>query len=697
MSKDERIENPKVREYIYDFFPKKTNSNPLFVKVFGKSFSRRQIRKELLTLYTDEPMGPECYLGYHTSGDKSITICKSSYQSSKDLLTPKDIETSIHIQETVVHESVHAILERNRRECKQRNIQSGTGILERYDNDSELGRGLNEGFTEWMCGQFGYETKSYKELTNFVRLIEVSIGTERTMELGKGDIERRLPEILGINVDEVRLLLAKSDSLYQANKQLTIYNGLKNYLDRKLHHSANYTQEELDADEKKYGPYIEGCIEFKGYLDYLNKNNLDISQETVYQWLKDSYIPSEETIKAKSIIDFESQILNTYFLKDIERVFETGENLSREDYLRYKKIVSLLATDYKIPDEIKKSKEKYTSLLVKDELKNITEKCLKRFALEDTEKYKNGRLSLSELIESAQELYLNEGDQVKHFKAFFDVVSPENSIKMTELCLYLSQALKRSEEKGKDAKTSLLKEIDGYGESRVYGITDDTRFLSIALIWGKGGICDSQHAIQDSCLESESQEPFFDLTDTGQYPKMLANFDKIKKAAFEKNPNCKIHIVSSEIIIENGDKCSFFHVCPNGDIVPMTVVSHNDLQFSERTKEERSQENQMLAVSEPSVGIFATFTNAIKKGLHRITSGRNGGRPNYIQENGEIPGKIQFSTRPPKSISTIDSYRVEDYDEKLKTSREEDETRAQNGSETKDTTIHENESGRDDN
>ena len=48
MSKDERIENPKVREYIYDFFPKKTNSNPLFVKVLEKVFQEDKLEKNCL-------------------------------------------------------------------------------------------------------------------------------------------------------------------------------------------------------------------------------------------------------------------------------------------------------------------------------------------------------------------------------------------------------------------------------------------------------------------------------------------------------------------------------------------------------------------------------------------------------------------------------------------------------------------------
>ena len=142
------IKNPEVREYVYQEIPRILNSNPFFIKVFGEGFAEKRIKSEIVTVYTDKEKEDSCE-GFHNSSQRSITICSSG--SDGALLTSNDIINNKNLQETVLHESIHAILEKTKRESIKHGIKSGTGILERYSNCNELGRGLNEGYTEWLC------------------------------------------------------------------------------------------------------------------------------------------------------------------------------------------------------------------------------------------------------------------------------------------------------------------------------------------------------------------------------------------------------------------------------------------------------------------------------------------------------------------------------------------------------------------
>ena len=142
-----RIENPKVKRYIVNFAVQKLNNCDLFVKVYGKNFARSRLDINLGTVYTNEEN--DDVKGYYTYEDYSVTICKGEENGS--ILTPEDIEQTPVCQATSLHELIHAILRRTKLECQLYGIEAGTGIVENYKKGTELGRGLNEGLTNWIC------------------------------------------------------------------------------------------------------------------------------------------------------------------------------------------------------------------------------------------------------------------------------------------------------------------------------------------------------------------------------------------------------------------------------------------------------------------------------------------------------------------------------------------------------------------
>ena len=227
MNKDKGVKNSKIRSYLYERIPEVLNKNPFFVKVYGKDFAKKRLKSGITTVYTNaEPQRKSC-LGYHVYSEKAIILC--SQEKDDKILTIDDIENDELLKEIILHECIHSILERTKKECFSYGIKNGTGLLERYyaneetGKESELGRGLNEGFTEWLCEKCGYKVLGYSELTNYIRLIELALGTEKVMEFGKGNIYERLPEIMNISYNEVVELLSLGDTLYSLDENINTF------------------------------------------------------------------------------------------------------------------------------------------------------------------------------------------------------------------------------------------------------------------------------------------------------------------------------------------------------------------------------------------------------------------------------------------------------------------------------------------
>ncbi len=206
----DRVENDEVKEYIIEFAIEKLEACDLFVQVFGKGFAKKRLDINLDKVYTNEVN--EKLGGYYDLKDSSVTICDKKPRERK--LTVRDIKNIIFLQEISLHELVHAILRRTRGECKKFKIMRGTGMQEDYADGSEIGRGLNEGLTNWICKMAGLNPRTYIRLTSFVEIIAGEIGEKNVMKLGKGNVKRRAPKLLGMKKAEAMQVIALADSIY---------------------------------------------------------------------------------------------------------------------------------------------------------------------------------------------------------------------------------------------------------------------------------------------------------------------------------------------------------------------------------------------------------------------------------------------------------------------------------------------------
>ena len=646
MEKSSRLDNTEIRNYIYKFVPDILNANETFVRVFGEKFASKKVRENVLYVYTNENSNMN-YSGYHRSKEKSITICSSG--KNNGVLSVEDIENSEDIKETALHEAIHAILERTKEECAQYNISGGTGLLETYIHTngerSEIGRGLNEGFTEWLCKQMGLKAPAYKELTDMVSLIETAIGTEKTMELGKGGICKNFPDILKMSQEDVLLLLSTSDHLYIVNDRLSKIRKVIDILSK----DEDVTQNEMTAENKEL---IEEYMQDPVFLHYAKTKGKEVTYETLKSYLKEERIPAEEEQKARTVISMESFLIDHYFINDFNE-FLNGEDISDEKFIKLCKVFSLLNTDlYNVPKNIDIKVRSSTSISIKEQFSKLAEQQIKKIAIREAEKHKNGEFDLQEFINLTNKICISNEFLDIYLNEFSNAISAEFSKDLKGIFRSLI----------KSDKTIPL------NDASIYKIVsaDPKKDISSLIIYDKENIISKffPNGIYtcDSVVSSVNDKVDFDFTLDGsiedEYKLAMANFMDLKRRVFSKNPNAKIHISSREIVVQDGDNVEFY-VINKGELVPMQIQKQLDLQFV-KDKKENTQEEKEESVIPVKTGFWQNLINKIKRKISQFKNRNNSETVNFGDElNGQVK-TINNSQNP------IDKYVVKDFDERRK-------------------------------
>ena len=252
------MENQEIRQYLINFAEKTINKCEAFTKVYGKDFVRKRLEKNLEKVYTDiSSSNPNTAL--YDMENSCITIF--SENNLDKLLTVADIENNKKLKHLILHESIHAIFRRTKEECQEFGIEDGTGILEFYSNEQELGRGFNEGLTEWICQKAGYGEQSYDSEKGIIKILELAIGEEAVMNLAKGDIKGNVAKILQMNEVECLQVMALVDNIYQN--------------ERKIHELGEMNSDNENIELDKSISNVESIL-FEKYF----KNEIEIALNT---------------------------------------------------------------------------------------------------------------------------------------------------------------------------------------------------------------------------------------------------------------------------------------------------------------------------------------------------------------------------------------------------------------------------------
>lgn len=251
------MENEEIKQYLIQFVENTLNDCEAFSKVYDKEFVKKQLAANLDKVISDIYVKGNCR-GMYNPKVKAIILFSEKEDSPP--LTISDIENDETLKHNILHEAIHAIFRKNEEQCKELGLKFGTGIDEMYPDGTGLGRGLNEGLTEWICQKAGYKCTTYMTVNNIVRMLELAIGEENIMKLANGDIKGNVTQLLGLDETECRYVLGLIDRIHDNEiKAYSIEDGKDNtkeleVLDKSVAHF------EATIFEKYFGKEIEEAI-----------------------------------------------------------------------------------------------------------------------------------------------------------------------------------------------------------------------------------------------------------------------------------------------------------------------------------------------------------------------------------------------------------------------------------------------------
>ena len=328
----DKVENSEVKEYIVRYVIEKLKTCKPFVKVYGKGFAKKSLSMNLDKVYTNERRSDS--KGYYLVEKASITLC--TQEENDGIMTPSDIEESPKLQGVVFHEMIHAILRRTKKECEDRGLRYGTGMLECYKGGGELGRGLNEGLTNWICKKAGVYVDGYRSLTNFMKILELSISEEKLMEIGKGGLYRDVPRLMKMPLEYCDTFLGITDEIYQGHVNIIELEGISKILEEYQNYATLPKEEQLRV--KRAYEKLEENLFYTNILygdptyeeELISRNASDTVEEKLRYMQK---VKSEiEESMGENVSDVLKIMFNTYFKDEIES--EMADGYVREETMR---------------------------------------------------------------------------------------------------------------------------------------------------------------------------------------------------------------------------------------------------------------------------------------------------------------------------------------------------------------------------
>lgn len=618
----EKRENPEVREFIVNYSADKLDSCPLFTKVFGEGFARRTLLQNVRTVYTNAKSKDSSgsYIG------DVINIFKG--EEDGPLLSVSDIENDEDLLEVSEHECIHAVLRKSDEECTAHNMEFGSGILEYYNNGTEIGRGFNEGLTNWVLKKTGIKATTYEILTACVDKVEMAIGEERTMRLGKGDIRGNAVKQLGMTEEETLSLLTYTDNIYVSMRRgrelKRIINALTN-LENK---------EEIVSDEMRNQLAILLETDYLTYTnlipenaDYLMKNKSDTVQKEIDYITPRWKAEAERTYN--NLYKFEDLIVGKYFLAEIEETIDSGE-ISITRAKRFDEINRMLSCNPKkeLGENIGKFKEAYEKLteritmsLIAEAKKEFQEGRLTGKKIDELEKLSNrGRFNIVDDEYEVDRVFLSE---------IAEMINPDKNRAVKELLCELT-------------KNGRLDEIEEYEISTVNMEEEEI------YVFSKNGkiMGYSNGAVTYNQCRSEITNDELDYTmDEDEDEKaVIEAFDEMRQSILENDPNAEFRIIN-RIIATYSEKGDSFYYIKSNQIVPIMMNNEETLKVNVA-----SNKDNLLAVKKES--IFAKIQRVIKEKVRAIFGKTNNDIKTIRQTKREGTSSTEFK----KQIGDMSRY-----------------------------------------
>lgn len=615
------VYNPEVQEFIYEFVQEQLDQYETFKKVYGEEFVSKKLRENIRTVYTDEQRPG--FAGYYTPTERKIVIC-----NNENHLTPSGILNDSHIAKTTTHESIHAILnhygEKNNGIYGNTGMQysQGNGILGRV----EIGRGANEGLTEWLCSKLGYDLSNsgYKTEMNYINQLEQAVGEENILRLGKGN-PKEIAKILQLSPRELPEFLGKIDQinadLYRSGKIENIVNALKILNQR----GSNSSAEQISWAEN----YLEKSDTYRGiendpdYIQFLQERGLT-STETVKQNYFEQKLAEIQSSRKQNIADVDNEIFDRYFKREYEQI-KGRETIPDKLFEKYSKLSqSINTTDGEYMGDVTAFNRNFFFL---------RQRQFNQFLDEQAEKMNNGTFSMEDINEAKKrirEFYPENGvDEVgykERYNEFLgEVLGEENKLAVINLIQQLENTGKLNELPQYQIITTEMQQQNSSSQEK----------------GTKGNI-----VLKNGKIIPEEMT-------LSEYSSIAGAFEKFKRTVQAIDPNAKIEWSGKNIAVSSGNAVSFFRIENNEIVSVFATNSTNFDKLNEMSKTNEADKNNEGKKDETKKDNSTSKKQSFWKRLKQWISNKKNGTKALPEGNTEDNVEDEMKNKKEKFLNRI--------------------------------------------
>lgn len=551
--------------------------NEVLLRIYSKDEIQKRIEDNIKAIYTnivDYKRGGWCSLEKPV-----IAICDSEENTSP--LTIQDIRDNRNKLETLIHEGVHAIL-------KHRN---GTGLHQLYANQekaesgeafSEIGRGINEGYTNWIVEKCGIETTTYELLTSINKQLEACIGEDAMMQFSKGNISA-VYKALNMSEEQGLSFIRQLDDLYYLEGMFREIEKVENYIEEKicnLQEGQDFTQEELDEEEKERKA-VEGTFTYKEIFTDDIKNALDAEESedakiATYTELLEKLRKNknQENTAINSIVDsIETKIIQNLITDKID---------SPKNIEEISKMMRLMQEIQSALSIYNGKCEQFDTL--RERIEDISKKHLDEICIEIEDLIAKGEFTEDALKSEYKKICalfgkIDESDERRIRVSYASFLSGESkNPKENELLIRYFLAKNEPIPANISIQSTASKRAVVFEGKKLMSILsyEDNYFYE-----SENGIVQKNETFKDKMDWTERSN-----TD---YTKIISEFEELRTEILEQNPDAEIQISNKMIIVRNGEHYEFYDVIEgeNAGIrrAEMTTPSPVDFMLNDNHRE----------------------------------------------------------------------------------------------------------------
>lgn len=595
----------ECKELVYEYFK---NNNFLRMFLSNKAIKRR-LDKNIQSLFFGDKN--RFVLGTYDFISKKINLYLGENVTRDEIINGKNFVT-------LMHEAVHALL-------RHRN---GTGMLfikPEIDENlkkiytpkadfPEIGRGLNEGFTNWVVQQSDLETNTYVNLTEIISIIYTCIGAEKMIPFASFNY-KNICKSLHMSRDFGMEFIRQTDEICLSEEKLRDIDNILRFFEKVQKTLQTGKEEDYKELEKEYGDLVQSSILKEVYTDE--------RQEKLEQLLSKKDLPESSLVTAFSELihdmkteleDFnESETLRRNFLitSSIDKLIQSlikgrlDEPKTLEEYEKLAEVFDSIRYLMNA-NEIKEEPEDWEEICNK-----ITERgneTLKRIFDTTAQETKNGTISSSYLEEELKKvitLYSLDGDEEalsNGISSFINVITRNINSPQEQKAL-IKYAI--SNDCVKDLPyLSIITTQSGrsiiLNGSLMIGVIDGKRDDFVQ--YKKSFRLEKGETYKDKADWTISMD-----TDINN---LARQFEELKEKKMQENPDTKIYILEGIVAFQTKEGYQFYEVTEGEDagIVPAKFNAEKFIKSMVEEREPFIQENVL-----PVKAKFGIFTKIRRK------------------------------------------------------------------------------------